>query len=74
MLLNVFEMDDSSAHFIAMSNANIPPHPFNYPDKYPCNVIIAADNMTAINVSFVFDWRGNKYTSGITYVSISLVT
>jgi hypothetical protein len=70
MFLNVIEMG-SAARFIAMSNANNPPHPFDSIGKYRCTVVVTSDDTAANNVAFIFDWTGNQATAAIRNVSIS---
>jgi hypothetical protein len=62
---------DRIAHFIARSDANNAPHPFNFKAEYRCVVAVTSDDTTPKYVDFIFDWTGNPATARIKDVSFS---
>jgi hypothetical protein len=75
--LNVIQIDDpknggsAMVRFISPANANNPAPPFDKFGEYECTLIVAAEEMNAKTVRFIFDWTGYSETSRIKNVRIA---
>lgn len=75
--LNVIRINDqengrsATVQFISPANANNPVPPFEKLGQYECSLLVAAEEINAKTVRFVFDWTGDSKTSRIRNVRIT---